>query len=611
MKLLWYINRLRAMGPAEMLHRLGERGRRAISRRRHQGWTRYAAAAMHPVWPDWPERIRNAPPAQRATIAETADGFLDGRFSALGQAWPEGAIAPPYRALWRLDPVTGSAWPGAERYCFDIDFRHDGARGDIKYVWEINRLHMLPALAAQFALSGEARYCAAIEAVLQGWHAANPPFGGVAWASGIEVAVRAINILVTLDLMGPALPEATRALAGQVLDASTFWLARFPSLYSSANNHLVAELAGAYLIARARGGDGAGPRARLLAELERQILPDGAGAEQSPTYAAFTCELVLLCAEAARAAGDPFPQDAEARLAAFAAHVAWLGPNGRFGDDDEGRVIALGPVRDYAGAVAAAIRAYCGQPEVAERPVGLRTFAQGGLSAWHGAMNGREVALCFDHGPLGYLSIAAHGHADALSLTLSVDGKPVLVDPGTYLYGSGGTWRDWFRSTPAHNTLNIEGRSQSSMAGAFNWSHKARAQLVDRQDAAHWRLTAEHDGYRRAFGVNHRRAVARAGDTLMVEDRLVGGTGRVAEIAWQLAADIAVCIDGSRAICSRDGPVLVIDFPDGALDLGSGGTLPGGWVSPAFGHKVPAPRLRWRGRVDGAGVITRLSVPAR
>ncbi|TIQ17227.1 heparinase II/III-family protein, partial [Mesorhizobium sp.] len=88
--------------------------------------------------------------------------------------------------------------------------------------------------------------------------------------------------------------------------------------------------------------------------------------------------------------------------------------------------------------------------------------------------------------PLGYLSIAAHGHADALSLTLCVDGEPVLVDPGTWLYGSGGVWRDWFRSTPAHNTLNIEGKSQSIIAGTFNWSHKAVAALVESEPGTHW-----------------------------------------------------------------------------------------------------------------------------
>ena len=46
----------------------------------------------------------------------------------------------------------------------------------------------------------------------------------------------------------------------------------------------------------------------------------------------------------------------------------------------------------------------------------------------------REVRLIVDAAPLGYLAIAAHGHADALAFTLSVCGRPMLIDPGTYSY---------------------------------------------------------------------------------------------------------------------------------------------------------------------------------
>ena len=33
------------------------------------------------------------------------------------------------------------------------------------------------------------------------------------------------------------------------------------------------------------------------------------------------------------------------------------------------------------------------------------------------------AVLTFDHGPVGYLSIAAHGHADTLAVWLSI-GRP-------------------------------------------------------------------------------------------------------------------------------------------------------------------------------------------
>ena len=72
-----------------------------------------------------------------------------------------------------------------------------------------------------------------------------------------------------------------------------------------------------------------------------------------------------------------------------------------------------------------------------------------------------EIRLVADAGPLGYRAIAAHGHADALSFTLSVGGLEFLVDPGTYAYHTQPEWRAYFRGTAAHNTVRIDGRDQS------------------------------------------------------------------------------------------------------------------------------------------------------
>ena len=628
MRIGWYINRLRNMQPAEVLHRLGEQRRRITSRRRDEGWQRYGAPQLYPVFCGLRERVLAATPAQRQAIAAAAADTLSGCFSALGREWPRRDSDLLFPAeLWRLDPVTGLLWPGAETYAFDVDFRHGGSRGDVKYVWEINRLQQLPPLAAHLLLHGDDRAKAAIEAAIGSWHAGNPPFRGVGWASGIEVALRAISLIVTLDLVGDRLGAATRRQAGEILSASAYWLPRFPSRYSSANNHLVAELAGDYLIGLAFGAEPRAARDAIEAEADKQILADGAGAEQTPTYAAFSAELILLCASAARQAGTPPAPSVDARLAAFADFVDWLPPKTGFGDDDEGRALTLGDERDYVRSVGAAIHGFLRQPGQAPEPgdfralffgaptepsrqrQGLRTFAQGGLSIWRGEINRRAVDLTFDHGPLGYLSIAAHGHADALSLSLCIDGEPVLVDPGTWLYGSGGAWRSWFRSTPAHNTLNIDGDSQSIVSGTFNWSHKAVATLVESEPEPRWRLRARHDGYQKRFRVVHQRTVTHQAGGILVTDQLLGGT-RAAEIVFQLAAGLLAVRDGNLVTVSRGGePLMAIRFPDAAVDIRAGGDAPGqgGWVAPRFGTRQPAERIAWRGDVGEDGVDIHLA----
>ncbi|MDF2984446.1 MAG: heparinase [Devosia sp.] len=624
MKLGWYINRLRSMEPAEVLHRLGEAAKQRISKGRHEGWARYPAPQTLPTLPGLRDRLAGADEATRTAIAAAAAKTLAGRFSALGRDWPDRNPADLFpQTLWRFDPVTSGAWPGPEYYALEIDFRHDGSRGDVKYVWEFNRLQWLVPLAADLLLTDNAGALAALEAAIASWHAANPPFRGVGWASGIEVALRAISLIVVASLAGDSLSPGARRMIGEALAASRFWLPRFPSRFSSANNHLVAELAGEYLIGLAYGAEPPATRAALLTEIDRQILADGSGAEQTPTYAAFTVELALLCAFAARAAGVPFPESFDNRVSAFAGFIDSLGePPPALGDDDEGRVLTLGGDEPgYVRSIASAIAGFLGAPGIAPAPgdlhsaifgqpsavsappEGLTTFSDGGLSVWRGVLAGHAATLSFDHGPLGYLSIAAHGHADALSVTLALDGRPVLVDPGTWLYGSGGAWRDWFRGTPAHNTLTLYGHNQSRISGAFNWADKARATWLGP-------LHASHDGYAKAFGVTHERRIALGPDGFAIIDRLNGGTEE-AELVFQLAPDLDTRIDGDTVTVQRAGvPVLTLRFPSSAIAVARGGDTPGpgGWVAPRFGEKLPADRIVWRGNVGSDGVATHVRV---
>lgn len=632
MRLAWIINRLRAMGPAEIAHRVVEQARKVTSRRLHQGWARYSAVAPVTPLPGLREAVLGATTTDRAAISMAAARLLSGQFEVLGQAWPPHDPADLFpQDLWRLDPVTGTLWPGPETYCFDIDFRHAEGRGDVKYVWELNRLQLLQPLAAHALLTGDTASLTAIETAIASWHAANPPYGGVGWASGIEVALRAISLLIATSVVVDRLSGETHRRIGEILAASAFWLARYPSRFSSANNHLVAELAGELLIAEALGRPSQNFRSALIAEIDRQILPDGSGAEQTPTYAAFTVELALL---AAAMAETPFPASFYARIATFAEHVLWLGgtaPTPALGDNDEGRVLTLLEYEaDYPRSVAAAIAGnlklagaittpdFRGlilgrRTTEAVSPEGLRTFPDGGLSVWHGTLADHTIGLSFDHGPLGYLSIAAHGHADALAITLAIDSRPVLVDPGTYLYGSGGAWRRWFRGTPAHNTLNLDAQNQSTIAGAFNWSHKAQAHLDGATAGPNWSLSASHDGYLQRFGLRHRRTVALHGDAISIADSLEGAAARPAEIVFQLAPGLTTSMNGATVMVFRDAqPVLHLQFPSSEVTISAGTTTPesGGWVSDRFSSKHPAQRIAWHGLVGAAPIFTLLRLPA-
>jgi hypothetical protein len=167
--------------------------------------------------------------------------------------------------------------------------------------------------------------------------------------------------------------------------------------------------------------------------------------------------------------------------------------------------------------------------------------------------------LFIDGGELGALS-AGHGHADALSVQLAKQGRLWLTDPGTCGYAEGSA-RDRFRSTSAHNTMTVDGRSQADPAGLFSWGPLPCAQ------ARRW-VAGEtfdlfegcHSGYERlADPVTHRRWVLRWGAGFwLVRDVAEGrGTHRL-DIYWHFAPEVAVAAEGLALVSHLEDESLVI-----------------------------------------------------
>ena len=632
LQLLWYARRLGRMSGLEVLHRVVEHSKRMTDARRSFSWNRFSAFEG-PLY-----GMPGLVPATSAGVNPDVPSIEAGTFRLLGQEWQLPAGDRPWYAqdgVWHRDPVSGNLWPGAGTFAFKIPYRDERRFGDVKFVWELNRLQILQVLAATGA-SGS------VLDIMESWMQANPPFEGINWTSGIEAASRVASLLVVLALVDTRLRRKLDLAARRFLSAHVHWIARYPSLYSSANNHRVAELAALFLACTcAPGLPGA---ARCLAAsrrgLERAVLdlfhPDGVGAEQSPTYAAYSLEWLALAGLAAEMGGTPFSPTFRSRLHAAATHLRWMMDDGgrvpRIGDEDEGRVLASHLHREdrYVASVvtllARLLRDPTLQPPSADphlrdrlsparavasaalenRPAGapvtsasgtalqIKVFPQGGYTvARTGTQRGSLVAV-FDHGPLGFGPIAAHGHADALAIWLHWGDEPILVDAGTYLYHSGGPDRDLFRGTRVHNTLSVEDADQSLIAGPFNWSRHARTRVVARTSSS---ISAEHDGYVRRFGVIHRRDLSFDGNILVIEDRLIGQPSK-ARMCWSigflLGSQLETRLDGPRAdIKTRCGRELSLHLDNSHLVWTR---MPGGH-SPAFNSREVLDHLRAGGSI--------------
>ncbi|MGO8886831.1 MAG: alginate lyase family protein, partial [Streptosporangiaceae bacterium] len=433
------------------------------------------------------------------------------------------------------------------------------------------------------------------------------------------------------------------------------YLAAFRSRGSSANNHVIAEAAGQLVASSAFPWFPETRRwrqdsARLLErELVRNTFPSGIGRELASDYQCFVAELGLLAAIEAAAAGRPLSAATWQRLCAMIDSGAALLDERlrppRQGDGDEGRALLLdapaanrwpsllalgeslfGRAHWWPDTVPDAASSIIGALPGATRPAVARPaqrpwhFADAGITVLRTTRGpGPEVWCRCDGGPHGYLSIAAHAHADALSVEVRYGGVDVLADPGTYCYHGEPAWRSYFRSTIAHNTVEVDGQSQSSEGGPFLWLRHANAREIDVSDigdAAEW--IAEHDGYRSLeSSAGHRRCVRldRASRTLDIVDE-IGGSSHDVRLAFHLGPDIQAELDGACAAlrwpgAARPGAAR-LDLPGGlSWSMHYGETDPIlGWYSIGLGRRVPSVTLIGLGRsAPGQPLCTRLAFP--
>jgi glycosyltransferase involved in cell wall biosynthesis len=661
----WYARRLGRMSAAEIAWRVREQAvRRAWAGRQVRPGR---LAALPPLTAVLPARERTfssplpadaaarVPGDARAAVIAAADRLVKGEWEMLGIVRTD-----LERPDWFFDPVTGRR-SSPDSYAFSLDQRDESAVGNIKQVWEVNRLQHLTLLATAWYLTGTDAYAERVAEQLTSWWRENPFLSGVNWTAGLELGVRLINFAWIRRLLDGWPPVADLFERNEVALRQIRWhqeyLAAFESKGSSANNHVIAEAAGQLAASCAfpwfpeSGRWRRDAQALLERELDHNTFPTGVNRELASDYHGFVAELGFFAAIEAAAAGTPVSGSTWALLAAMTDVMAALVDERvqppRQGDSDEGRVVLLDapkhnrwptllslgdalfgriawwpPVApDAASALAGALlgerREVDGRPP--RRP---DRFADAGITIFRtDPASSPELWLRLDGGPHGFLSIAAHAHSDALSMEARYGGVDILADPGTYCYHGEPKWRKYFQSTIGHNTLEIDGQWQSVRGGPFLWLRHARAReasVADDGTIAIW--AAEHDGYARLRpSAVHRRSVRldRDARTIEITDALLGGDHDV-RLAFHLGPAVEAELDGPAASLrwttagSAPGAALLMLPGELSWSLHRAETDPIlGWYSPGLGHRVPAWTLVGTGRqTTGNRLITLLAFSA-
>lgn len=581
------------------------------------------------------EAVMACDPGFRAWCLDRAERALQGRIDVLGHCDVSWGVP----INWHRDPLAGIQAPAG--HWSTIRYLDTAVVGDHKVLWEVNRHQWLVTLAQAAALTGDPRWTGAVERLLVEWMDANPPGRGVNWASSLEVAFRAIAWIWVLRLLPSRLSPSTCARVAGVLLRSARHLERYLSTYFSPNTHLTGEALGLLYLGTQLRQFAASDRWvergwRILNEqLPRHLREDGVYFEQASWYQRYTVDFYLhawLLAE--RNGLDPAPEF-RSRLEAGLEHLmAIMRPDGTMpliGDDDGGKLVVLDPRASNDVRAPLAQGAICfGRSDFAWAARGCgaetiwllgprasssiarleggpplwasRAFRTGGYFVMRDGWGPAASVMVLDCGPHGVMN-GGHAHADALALDLTVQGVPVLVDPGTGSY-SDPAIRNHFRSTSAHNAVTVGGRSSSLEAGPFQWSEVAVASpevWVASRGADFFR--GRHDGYRGLPApVTVRRAVLHVhNEYWVVRDEICGSESKEHDVlvTFQSAEGLQMDLRGQeRVVCWR-GEGAVLSILTAGLGAGSRVTVDASRVAPCYGRLVEAPAMHVR--ISGAG----------
>jgi hypothetical protein len=583
-------------------------------------------------------------------------GFSNIRPEDIPQKWVNDAVAAAdklmehrysYLALDEIDLGREINWNHEYKRNIDtpllygpwMDYRDTESYGDFKYFWELPRLQHLITLAKAYYLTGQEKYAKETANQIKTFIEQSPYLLGVNWIMPMEAAIRLISLSWVINLLKRYLRDdkETCSKIEYLIRSHTDYVARNFSLFSSANNHLVAELAGVFIASTCFPFIPKAEKYRrqtykmLCREITNQFHADGVNKEQTTHYQIACYNCFLLAGLLGKENGMDFPSEYWKTLEQGANFICAMMTSGNsipnIGDCDDGKTVLLSGANSSHGqsllSTAAVIfnrsdfKAKAGEfsemsfwllgksgmekfkllPDTASRSPQPLKFDEGGYYIFE-ADEPVPFKLIFDSGPLGFGNIAAHGHADALSFVLYVDEKEFFIDPGTYTFVAKNPLRNHFRSTFAHNTIGVDELDQSEMAGPFLWTKKARSFVEEFVTGVHYdRIVASHNGYSRLPDpVIHRRCIEIDKElaAITIEDRVEAKKNHLITQCFHFSPDCQIQMVAPNEWRVNNGGTairLTLDQRLNCTTLKGSDNPIAGWSSRSYDRKTPATTL--------------------
>jgi hypothetical protein len=453
-----------------------------------------------------------------------------------------------------------------------------GLAGDIKLVWDYSRGHPLFTNAA-----AGVEHVATCATFIQRWQEANADTNGPAWTCAMETAIRAVNWIFADVLLDGALASALGPSEFHTMlhrHGCSIWRRLEVRVINS--NHYQADLLGLVVLGAIFPDD---PEAQSWLTFARDEFPrallvqtrsDGGLNEASLRYHAFVTEMALLFR---LAIGMPLPAPAETRLRQMCQIVADFqdatGDVFPFGDDDSGRVLAVDSASP-SGRAETLLRLASTVLAEPFKPARQSVCPQSGW--WIRRAGDFTVAL--DFGGVGLSGLGGHAHNDDFSICLEWRNRPVIIDPGTFLYTSDPEARNQFRSTGYHNTLQVDGCEQRALTSVFAMPGPDKAFEAVSIGENSWAFQRQD-----LSGTAHRRQLSVSSSTICIRDRIEASGSHRLRWCFQLHPSVRAQLtpQGFMLTLPETGVLLLaINVP--APDL----RIIESEYSPGYGRREPS-----------------------
>ncbi len=329
---------------------------------------------------------------------------------------------------------------------------------DIKVPWELSRFQHLYFLGKAFQQTKDEKYTTTFQKQTSNWINENRFLIGVNWVCPMEIAIRAINFIYAFHFFKHSKKISIK-----------FWQKIVCSLYDhmiylennweesdKPNNHYLSDLIG-YFYLTFFFSDFKNIRRKqkwiikkLLKQFDHQIQADGASYEGSTSYHKLVTEIFwhfkILCETNNIKLPKQFHEKLN-KMFEFIQNCTDHKSNFvQIGDNDSGRI--LYPPTSFI------LRQTQKQPYSHYPNFGLTIIVTTIIKNKN--CNNNCWRITFRHPTFNKKQPTGHFHQDELSITFSINGIPVLVDPGTYLYTANPFARNYFRSYRNHNTFYLD-----------------------------------------------------------------------------------------------------------------------------------------------------------